>query len=580
MRPALRIATLAASLSLAVTAPGHGAGAQPVQKDGAARGAPPHVARFDWFEYAGHDAVYDTNRPRPGEYTNPILMGFHPDPSITRAGDDYYLVNSTFAYFPGIPVFHSRDLVSWTQIGSVIDRPSQLRLDSLGVSRGVFAPAIAFHAGTFYVVNTCVDCGGNFLVTATDPAGPWSDPIWLGFDGIDPSLFFDDDGKAYVVNNGAPVGPPLYSGHRAIWIQELDLATKQLVGERTLIVNGGVDIRTKPSWIEGPHLLKRDGRYYLIAAEGGTGDFHSEVVFGAPSVRGPYTPWSGNPILTQRNLDRNRPDPITSTGHADFVTLPDGDTWAVFLGTRPYADDTYNTGRETFLMRVSWRDGWPVLTSGQEGVPYVAPRPTLPAQPAPTIPTRGNFTVRDDFSGRALAPYWLMLRTPRETWWDLTSAPGSLSLAARPVPLSSRGQPSFLGRRQQHLTATVTTSMRWAPTQDGDRAGLVAFQSENAWYFLAVGRDGGKPVVQVVRRAGRGPSVADSVLASAPLPTGTTSPIELRITARRDRYDFAYATTPNRWTTLLANADATVLSTRSAGGFVGVLFALHAYAAP
>ncbi|HEU4996776.1 MAG TPA: glycoside hydrolase family 43 protein [Gemmatimonadaceae bacterium] len=538
-----------------------------------------NAARFDWFEYQGHDSVYDARTVGPTEYLNPILAGFYPDPSITRGeGDNFYLVNSTFAYFPGIPVFHSKDLVNWTQIGNVIDRPTQLRFDSLGVSRGVFAPAIGYHAGTFYLLNTCVDCGGNFLVTATDPAGPWSDPIWLGFDGIDPSLFFDDDGKAYVVNNGPPIGTPLYSGHRAIWIQELDLKTKQLVGERTMIVNGGVDISTKPAWIEGPHVLKRGGRYLLIAAEGGTGDYHSEVVFGAPSVRGPYTPWPGNPILTQRHLDRNRPDPITSTGHADFVTTSAGETWAVFLGTRPYADDMYNTGRETFLMPVHWReDGWPVITSGQEGVPYVAARPRLPRQPAPALPTHGNFTVRDDFSSRTLAPYWLQLRTPREPSISLSETPGWLTLGTRPVAISSPGQPSFVGRRQQHLNATATTAMRFTPEHDGDRAGLVAFQGENFWYSIGVGRMDGKPVVQVIQKAAR--NRPDSVLASAPLPATANGTIYLRIAARRSAYDFMYGTSPDRWTTLVKDADGTILSTKTAGGFVGVLFGLYAFSA-
>lgn len=550
-----------------------------LQTSAAAQTPRRNVARFDWFEYAGHDSVYDAHRAGPNDYTNPILMGFYPDPSITRAGDAYYLVNSTFAYFPGIPVFRSTDLVNWTQIGNAIDRPSQLTFDSLRISRGVFAPAIAFHAGTFYIVNTCVDCGGNFLITATNPAGPWSDPVWLGFDGIDPSLFFDDDGKAYVVNNGPPVGPPLYDGHRAIWIQELDLATKKLVGERTLIVNGGVDISTKPSWIEGPHVLKRDGKYYLIAAEGGTGDYHSEVVFGASGVRGPYTPWPGNPILTQRHLDRNRADPITSTGHADFVTTPSGDTWAIFLGTRPYANDTYNTGRETFLMPVTWRNGWPVITSGQEGVPYVHARPALAVQPRPAIPTSGNFTVRDDFSSRMLAPYWLQLRTPHEQTFDLAATPGWLSLSARPVPLQSLGQPSFVGRRQQHLSATATTAMRWNPVNDGDRAGLVAFQGENYWYFLAVSRAGGKRVIQVIERGGRATNGGDSVLVTAPLPDRPDDTVQLRIAARRGRYDFSYATAPGQWTTLLRDADGTILSTKTAGGFVGTVFGLHAYSA-
>lgn len=550
----------------------------------AARPAPQrseNVARFDWFEYSGHDSIYDRHKVGPNDYVNPILAGFYPDPSITRGeGDNFYLVNSTFAYFPGIPVFHSRDLVNWTQIGNVIDRPSQLRFDSLGVSRGVFAPAISYHRGTYYVINTCVDCRGNFMMTATNPAGPWSDPIWLGFDGIDPSIFFDDDGKAYIINNGPPVGPPLYSGHRAIWIQEFDIPSMKLVGERTLIVNGGVDINTKPSWIEAPHVLKRNGKYYLIAAEGGTGDYHSEVVFGADNVRGPFTPWSGNPILTQRHLDRNRPDPITSTGHADFVTTSTGETWAVFLATRPYANDTYNTGRETFLMPVTWRDGWPVLTSGEDGVPYVHTRPNLPAQSAPAIPTHGNFTVRDDFSSRTLAPYWLQLRTPREPSIDLAGTPGWLSLEARPISLSSRGQPSFVGRRQQHLNATATTAMRWTPRRDGDRAGLVAFQGENYWYQLVVGRANGQRVVQVIQRGWREADRPDSVLASAPLSGNANDPIVLRIVARRGAYDFLYGASPDRLKALVTGADGTILSTKTAGGFVGTLFGLHAYRAP
>jgi alpha-N-arabinofuranosidase len=215
--------------------------------------APAPTASFDWFHYDGADPVDLALRPGAGQYRNPILKGFYPDPSITRAGDDYYLVTSTFSYFPGIPVFHSRDLVNWTQIGNAIDRPDQLDFKKLGLSRGVFAPAIEEHQGTFYILNTCVDCGGNFLVTATNPAGPWSDPVWLPEieGGIDPSLFFDEDGKAWILNNGPPVGTPLYEGHRAIWIQQFDPAAKKMVGPRIMLVNGGVDISKKPIWVEG-----------------------------------------------------------------------------------------------------------------------------------------------------------------------------------------------------------------------------------------------------------------------------------------------------------------------------------------
>ncbi|WP_290488780.1 glycoside hydrolase family 43 protein, partial [Hyphomonas sp. UBA3988] len=201
---------------------------------------------------------------------NPILAGYYPDPSIVKVDADYYLVNSSFTHYPGIPIFHSRDLINWTQIGNVIDRPDMLDFSGLTVSRGVFAPTIEFHGGVFYVINTCVDCGGNFVVTATDPAGPWSDPIWLPhIGGIDPSLFFDEDGKVYILNNDAPEGEPRYEGHRAVWIREVDAQTFEPVSDAVVAVNGGVDLSEQPVWIEGPHLYKVDGKYLLSAAEGG-----------------------------------------------------------------------------------------------------------------------------------------------------------------------------------------------------------------------------------------------------------------------------------------------------------------------
>jgi xylan 1,4-beta-xylosidase len=207
---------------------------------------------------------------------------FYPDPSIVRAGEDYYMVHSSFSFYPGIPLFHSRDMVNWTQVGHVFDRPSQLNLDGLEISQGIFAPTINYHHGVFYVLSTGVYAGGNFLVTSTDPLKPgsWSDPVWLPeADGIDPSIFFDDDGKVYILHNGPPPGEPLYDGHRALWMWEYDPDEQKLLGTETIIVDGGVDITKKPIWIEAPHLMKIDGRYILIAAEGGTGPNHSQVVF-------------------------------------------------------------------------------------------------------------------------------------------------------------------------------------------------------------------------------------------------------------------------------------------------------------
>jgi xylan 1,4-beta-xylosidase len=559
------------------------AGAQPVRKD--VPDAAANVARFDWFEYTGRDSVFAARRPGPNEYQNPILAGFYPDPSVVRRGDDYYLVTSSFAYFPGVPIFHSRDLINWTQLGHVLDRPSQLDLRGAStVSRGIFAPVIREHAGTFYMITTIVD-RGNFLVTATNPAGPWSDPVWLPeLEGaIDPSIFFDHDGRAYVVNNGPPEGTPLYEGHRAIWAQEYDVAGQKMKGPRRLIVNGGVDITAKPSWIEAPHILERGGKYYLICAEGGTADQHSEVVFRADTPMGPYSPGPSNPILTQRHLDAtqpSRPFPVTSTGHADFVDTPNGETWAVFLGTRPYGDNLYNTGRETFLLPVRWVDGWPVILTGDATVPYVAKRPSLPAQRPPTIPTTGNFTVREEFTAPKLAPYWMFLRTPRAPFHDLTSAPGALTLRLGSGRLGAAEQLSFVGRRQQHAYASVSTAMRYTPAAPGDEAGLVAFEHDDFNYLLGVTLAEGRPVVRVVQRAGRLTPNGPAVLASAPLAAAPGAPVYLRIDARGGRYDFYYATRPGAWIPLKTDADGTILSTKVAGGFssnfVGVMLGMYA----
>jgi beta-xylosidase len=539
----------------------------------------PPIARFDWFSYEGHDSVYKTLKPGPDEFLNPILAGFYPDPSITRAGDAYYLVTSSFVYYPGVPIFRSTDLVHWMQIGSVLDRPSLLHVDSAGISRGIFAPVIRYHDGTFYMITTLVDRGGNFIVTTNDPAKEWSDPIWLReIDGIDPSLFFDDDGKAYITNNGPPIGKPLYEGHRAIWIQEYDAASKKMVGPRSVIVNGGVDLSKKPIWIEAPHILKVKGQYYLICAEGGTADQHSEVVFRASSPLGPYTPYSGNPILTQRHLNPSRPFPVTSTGHADFVETPNGEWWAVFLGTRPYQDDSYNIGRETFLLPVKWVDGWPVILTGQETVPYALKRPSLPASTSAIPFGGGNFAVRDEFSEVELPTYWTFMRTVREQWFDLTSNPGWLSIRARGDDISGPGQPSFIGRRQQHLAASASTAMRFEPQRPGDKAGLVAFQNEAHHYFIGVARTGDTTVVRV--ELSDGDRVRDSVLASVPIRVGRDATVFLKIDARGARYDFSYATHEGQWIPLVRDADGTILSTKHAGGFVGTMLGMYAYAVP
>jgi alpha-N-arabinofuranosidase len=294
-------------------------------------------------------------------------------------------------------------------------------------------------------------------------------------------------------------------------------------------------------------------------------------------VLGPYLPFAGNPILTQRHLDPSRPHPVTSTGHADFVQTPNGDWWAVFLGARPYGDDLYNTGRETFLMPVHWELGWPMITRGNQTVPYLHKAPSAHAPTRLAMPTSGNFEWRDDFDENSLASHWNFIRTPRTVWHDLSSKPGWLTLRARPVDLNKRGQPSFMGRRQQHAYASVSTAMAYQPVRAGDKAGLVAFQNDEFYYFLGIGSSGARAVIEVERHSKSARGTESSVMASAPLARLPHSVLFLKIEARGALYDFSYAYAPGLWQPLVRGADGTLLSTKVAKGFVGTYFGLFAY---
>jgi len=516
----------------------------------------------------------------PLEFSNPVLAGFYPDPSMCRVGGDYYLVTSTFAYFPGLPVFHSRDLVNWEVIGHVMDRPEQLNLDKQGVSRGLFAPSIRYHDGLFYVTCTLVDIGGNFVVTSPSARGPWSSPVWIPeINGIDPSMFFDDDGKAYIVYNSIPPDDkPLYDGHRTIRMYAFDTRTLKVAGKEQILVNGGTDITKKPVWIEAPHIFKRGGTYYLIAAEGGTGDQHSEVVFRSAAVGGPYVPFAGNPILTQRHLGPDRKAPITSTGHADFVQTEQGDWWAVFLGCRPYPPyekGYYNTGRETFLAPVKWNDGWPVITTGDEEVQYYYPYP-LPRSTNSGTPYSGNFTVRDEFAAQSLDPSWVFLRTPHEKWYTLEARKGALGLRLRPESCSGNMNPSFLGRRLQHLRGSASTALHFTPGAENEKAGILIFQNETHFYYLCKSVRQGKPLVQLFASDERN-KTGMTALATREISTQDANrPLRLKIEANGSVCNFLYGTGENAWTKLKEGADATFLSTRVAGGFVGCMVALYA----
>ncbi|WP_026629816.1 glycoside hydrolase family 43 protein [Dyadobacter alkalitolerans] len=503
---------------------------------------------------------------------NPILTGFYPDPSVVQVGADYYLVNSTFSYFPGIPVFHSKDLKNWKQIGNVIDRSSQMDFMGEKLTRGLFAPAISYHNGTFYVTCTDIDHDGNFVVTAKNPAGPWSNPIRVPqARGIDPSLFFDDDNKAYIIyNSDAPDRKPLYSGHRTIRIYELDPATMKVVGEEKQLVNGGVDLSKKPVWIEAPHIMKRNGWYYLYAAEGGTSVNHTEVVFRSKSAWGPFVPYENNPILTQKGLSEDRKDPITSAGHAQFVDGPDGKTYAIFLAVRPYQGNYYNTGRETFIAPVEWKNDWPVINPPTKNVDYEYKVNYKEVKQKDALPQAGNFAYTLTFENR-LDPALLFMRTIDSSSFALSKQKG-LTMKLKPETIMELGNPSFIGKRQQHLFCTTEVELDFSPKSEKEKAGLTIFQDEAHFYFLSKSIKGGKPMVQLFKSAATGKEM--ELMSEMPV-SDASKPVKLCIVAAGDTYSF-YFSKGSSWELLKDKVDAKFLSTEVAGGFIGCLFGMYA----
>ncbi len=491
-------------------------------------------------------------------FRNPILTGCYPDPSICRVDEDYYLVTSTFEYFPGLPIFHSRDLIHWRQIGHVLDRPSQLDLDEIRPSGGLYAPTIRHHNGIFYVINTLMDGktkSGNFIVTATQPQGPWSEPYWLeGADGIDPSLFFDEDGRCWYV--GTRLNEKgYYTGHTEIYLQALDLEKMKLVGEETVLWDGAVK---GVVWAEAPHIYKVNGCYYLLIAEGGTAHHHAVTIVRSKNVAGPYETYRGNPILTHRHLGLDYP--IVGTGHADLVETQNGEWWMVLLAMRPYGGYYYNLGRETFLAPVRWEDEFPIVSPGTGRVEFEYSAPNLPLCVWQTPP------ARDDFNDTSLAYQWNFLRTPRDDFYSLTERKSFLRLRLRPQQLSVLTNPSFVGRRQQHIDFTAQTKFEFTP-QANECAGLVLIQNNNFHFRFVVTYENENIICLIKRSHGK-----DETLATQHLPVGHYT---LKVTAHEQNYNF-YFSTNDQWHALAENIDGRILSTPVAGGFVGAYIAMYA----
>lgn len=529
-------------------------------------------ATFADFSYRGEDPHYAPEYlDGEGAFFNPVISGWASDPSVVRVGDDYWLVTSTFGFFPGVPLYHSTDLANWEHVGNILSRKSQLPwLEGLSLGKGgIYAASINYDARhkKYYMVTTCVTPEGsiNFYVTADDPMGEWSDPVVLEkVDGIDPSFFFDDDGRAYIVHKADEHSPVKWSNYRALAIIEFDPATGQTVGEPVKFREQGVGPEEKLERNEGAHIYKVDGKYYLLAAEGGTGTLHSEVCYKADSVMGPYQRWSRGPMLTQRTLKPNRTNPTTCTGHADLVTTPEGDWYAVFLGCRPWRNDTEQLGRETFLMPVKWSaDGFPYITQTLDTIPRVMYREGVKSA---TVQT-GNATLRYDFKTAAPDHTWLSLWGPADEFMHTTA--DGLAVELAPVDTHSGKTPAFIGRRIQNHDFTLTTTVTLdKDARAGDAAGLLIVKNEKRQLFLAVTPSG----VELMRPSGAVDARADAKTLGRP--------VELMAKCSDGKYQFYYSLTPgiDKWQPIGEAVDASIVSS-SQGGFTGTVAGIYATSA-
>lgn len=489
--------------------------------------------------------------------SNPILKGFYPDPSICRVGDNFYLVNSSFAYFPGVPIFHSKDLVNWEQIGHVLDRSSQLPLGNCGHSRGIFAPTIRYHKGIFYMITTNVSSGGNFIVTANQPSGPWSEPYYLGEEaqGIDPSLFFDEDDRCYYVGTRPNPEGVRYNGDWEIWVQEVNLTSMKLVGESTKLWKGALN---GVIWPEGPHLYKKGDYYYLMIAEGGTGPNHSITVARSKEVTGPYENNPNNPILTHRHLGSDYP--IRYVGHGDLVDDINGNWYVVMLASRQYEGYT-NLGRETFIAKVTWEQDWPVINAG---IGKLEQEVTLSLEEVKKVPKSSTY----HFTTNQLDDSFVMLRNPKDKMYSLTKRENFLRLFLFKESLKEESNPSYLAVRQKDYFYQASTYLEFEAKQELEEAGLCVLQSNLYHVRFVKKKEANKEWIMVIICE----NGVDKILVKEEV---TAKKLELKIVNKGQEADFYYRVNAE-YKKVLENVDMHLLSTEVAGGFTGCTIGMYA----
>lgn len=509
---------------------------------------------------------------------NPILPGFHADPSICRVpgdgGDDYYIATSTFEWWPGVRIHHSKDLVNWRHHSYACTRTSQLDLTGHPDSSGVWAPCLSYAGGQFWLIYTDVrsTVGAfkdthNYLVTAPSIDGPWSEPIYLNSSGFDPSLFHDEDGRHWLLNQQW-IHTPGKNHFNGILLQEYDAEAKKLVGPVKNIYRG-----TELGVVEGPHVYRRNGWYYLLTAEGGTYYEHAVTLARSRQLDGPYETLPGNPLLTGW---QKQTDGLQRSGHASWVETGNGEWFMAHLCGRPLEWSGPNAhrnnpangyeglhcplGRETALQRLHWRDDdWPEVVGGNGQQPSVrVEAPNLPAHPFPAEP------ARDDFDGSVLNHHLNSLRKPwDESWASLTARPGHLRLTGRESLMSLFDQ-SLLARRQQHFNCRIETRVDFSPENIHQMAGLVAYYNTRNHAYLHVTTALDSPVRVLALTVNRDAAIS-APAESIPLADG---PVDLALEFSHDTYQFHYRQDGQPWQAFGPALDTKMLSDEYATRFV------------
>lgn len=448
------------------------------------------------------------------KYENPIIRGFNPDPSICRMGEDYYLVTSSFEYFPGLPIYHSRDLVNWKQIGNCLQRAEEFPLNHVKDSGGVWASTIRYHEGVFYVTAT-LEKYGNFIVSTKDPAGTWSAPVWVPVGGIDPSLFFED-GKVYYCTNFSA-----HPGTEEITLEEIELQTGKLLTEPLTIWNG-----IGGGFLEAPHIYRVGEWYYLLAAEGGTNFNHMVTCARSRSIWGPYENCPNNPILT--NVHDTSKE-VQCAGHGDLVQDQFGNWWMVHLATRLCRRTMTNLGRETFLMPMTWKDGWPVVAGSSGKKALLKPQGLLWEEQMEKPMWKLN--LEDD----QWEPEILHLRTPIAENYKKTST--GMLMKPTKVKIGDESNPTVALLRQRDFDCVMRAVLNFNPFQDGDEAGVVVMLTHMFHYRMYVKRKQDKDLLVFEKTAD---DMKQEVF-SRPICKGKDTKVRMKVLADKEKYEFYFA---------------------------------------